>query len=155
MTVWCNTKEYNQTVDGILLILWCAHTVHIMKQEHKQRNFISPNTTQRKNFNSKGCDWDTHSQPQLCLYKYCIQLIYLAHAQSSGGGGAFRTKKLVHTHTHQFQKLLHYYCRLLCRSPLLPFLIIGALSTWTCTNQICTCFVFDNVIVIVHSCLWP
>ena len=30
-------KEYNQTWDGILLILWCTHTVHIMNCKSKMK----------------------------------------------------------------------------------------------------------------------
>ena len=33
-------KEYDQTLDGILLMLWCTHTVHIMncKSNMKQES---------------------------------------------------------------------------------------------------------------------
>ena len=67
-------------------------------------------------------------------------------------GGAFRTKnERIHIHTNS-----KYFCTTIatyCAD--LPFLIIGALSTYTCTNinQICTCFVFDNFIVFKSACL--
>ena len=88
-----------QTLDGILLILWCNHTVHLMnckskmkwkiviiqtfkctcwqrirQQKNQQRNFIFPNVIPHTDksvlsFNSEGYDRDTHIEPQQCLLR--------------------------------------------------------------------------------------
>ena len=64
-----------QTLDGILLILWCIVIIQTFKcwqrirqQKNQQRNFIFPNViphTEKSvvSFNSEGYDRDTHIQP--------------------------------------------------------------------------------------------
>ena len=90
---------HGQTLDGILLILWCNHTVHLInckskmkwkiviiqtfkctcwqrirQQKNQQRNFIFPNVIPHTDksvlsFNSEGYDRDTHIKPQQCLLR--------------------------------------------------------------------------------------
>ena len=146
-------KEYNQTLDGILLILWCTHTVHIMNCKNKMKwKIVSLQTFQCmcwqsiRNMNtnkgilniSKHHSWKEktsipnvvtgiHTAKPNCVC--CVQSIPKYFCTTIAAYCAWA----IHVNDSQ-----HFTIR-----------ISFDRCTYTCTNinPICTCFAFDNFIV--------
>ena len=78
--------------------------VHVQTKEHKQRNFISPNTTQRKTSIPKVVT-GIHTTNPNCVY--CIQLIYLAHAGVLVRVGGLSEQKM---NAYTYISIPKYFC---------------------------------------------
>ena len=133
--------------------------VHVLtnnqQSEHKQRNLISPNTTQRKTSIPKVVTV-IHTASPNCVY--CAQFIFSKCPEFSQRGLSEQN-----TNAYTYMPIPNYFCTTIAayctcywQPTLLPFLKIGTLITYKCTNinQICACFAFDNFILLKSACLW-